>query len=65
MLEPGEIVEILGKEYISKGAYDLFISSKNVMIRMMEIYPRSLQRKRPDKYKLSSIELDNYLGSLK
>jgi len=60
--EPGVKI-VFGKVCNAKGCYRLSISSKNVMIAMMENYWYSLNRKRPDEYKLSSNGLDNYLGS--
>lgn len=54
LVDPGSVIAVLGRECISKGMYKIGISSRNVFIRMMESYGRSLQRKRPDKYKVSS-----------
>ena len=62
--EPG-FREVFDKVCFTKGAYSLSISSRNVMIKMMESYWYSLDRKRPEKYKLSSSDLDKYLGSFK
>lgn len=62
--EPGWS-EVFDRLCFTKGFYSLFISSKNVMIKMMENYWYSLDRKRPEKYRLSSSELDKYLGSFK
>ena len=57
--------EVFGRICYTKGVYFLTINSNNVMIAMMDSYQHSLNRKRPKNCRLSSSELDNYLGSFK
>ena len=50
---------VLGRMCFCRSTYRLSMSSKNVMIKMMEAYPRSFERKRPEKFRLMSNSLDN------
>ena len=60
-LKPRTEVKIFDRKSISKGYYNIRISSRDVFIEMMNSYTYSFDRKRPDKYKSGK---SNYLGDI-
>ncbi len=61
MLKPGTEVEIFDRVSVSKGSYSVRISSKDVFVEMMNSYPKSFKRKRPQQ---DTSGESNYLGEL-
>jgi len=47
MVDPGTVVEIFGRQCVSKGMFGLRFGSRDVFVKMMNSYKDSLQRKRP------------------
>ncbi len=60
-IKPGTEVEIFDRIGVSKGMYSIRIGSRDAFGAMMNSYPYSFDRKRPDKYKSGE---SNYLGDI-